>query len=76
MRVRDLDRAIMLKKRGYVVIPDPEDPTVQQAFKEGVFKSFERHSRVGIRKKKSFVEDIEWLRKQAQKKVTLKNWRL
>jgi hypothetical protein len=72
VRVRDLDRAIMLKKRGYIVIPDPEDPTVQQAFKEGVFKSFERHSRVGIPKEKSMVEDIEWLRKQGAKHVTLK----
>jgi hypothetical protein len=72
VRVRDLEKAIMLKKRGYVVIPDPEDPTVQQAFKEGVFKSFERHSRVGIPNEKSFVEDIEWLRKQGAKHVTLK----
>jgi hypothetical protein len=72
VRVRDLDRAIMLKKRGYIVIPDPEDPTIKQAFAEGVFKSFERHSRVGIPKEKSFIEDIEWLRKQGAKHVTLK----
>jgi hypothetical protein len=72
VRVRDLERAKMLKKRGYIVIPDPEDPTIQQAFKDGVFKSFERHSRVGIPKEKSMVEDIEWLRKQGAKHVTLK----
>jgi len=72
VRVRDLEKAIMLKKRGYVVIPDPEDPAVQQAFKDGGFKSFERHSRVGIPKEKDFVEDVEWLRKQGAKHVTLK----
>jgi hypothetical protein len=72
VRVRDLEKAKLLKKRGYIVIPDPEDPTVQEAFKEGVFKSFERHSRVGIPKEKGFVEDIEWLRKQGAKHVTLK----
>lgn len=72
VRVRDLDRAIMLKKRGYIVIPNPEDPVVQQAFRDGVFRSFERHSRVGIPKEKSFVEDIEWLRGQGAKRVTLK----
>jgi hypothetical protein len=72
VRVRDLEKAILLKKRGYIVIPDPEDPNVQKAFKEGVFKSFERHSRVGIPKEKSFIEDIEWLRKQGAKHVTLK----
>jgi glutamate synthase domain-containing protein 2 len=45
---------------------------VQQAFKEGVFATFERHSRVGIPKEKPFVEDIEWLRKQGAKRVFLK----
>ena len=72
VRLKDLQKAILLKKRGYVVIPDPEDPVVQQAFKEGVFQTFERHSRVGIPKEKPFIEDIEWLRKQGAKKVFLK----
>ncbi len=72
VRIKDLDKAIMLKKRGYLVIPDPEDSAVQQAFKEGVFKTFERHSRVGIPKEKDFIEDIEWLRQQGTKHVTLK----
>lgn len=72
VRIRNLDKAIMLKKRGYIVIPDPEDPIVQEAFKEGVFKSFERHSRVGIPKERGFIEDIEWLRSQGAKHVSLK----
>jgi len=72
VRIRNLEKAIMLKKRGYIVIPDPEDPTVQEAFKEGVFKSFERHSRVGIPTERGFLEDIEWLRKQGAKHVILK----
>jgi hypothetical protein len=72
VRLRDLGKAILLKKRGYIVIPDPEDPLVQQAFREGVFNTFERHSRVGIPKEKTFIEDIEWLRKQGAKRVFLK----
>jgi len=72
VRLKDLQKAILLKKRGYIVIPDPEDPVAQQAFKEGVFQTFERHSRVGIPKEKPFIEDIEWLRKQGAKKVFLK----
>jgi glutamate synthase domain-containing protein 2 len=72
VRIRNLDKAIMLKKRGYIVIPDPEDPTVQKAFKDGVFQSFERHSRVGMPKQKDFLEDIEWLREQGAKHVILK----
>ncbi len=72
VRIRELDKAIMLKKRGYILIPDPEEPSVQKAFKEGVFKSFERHSRVGIPKDQDFVEDIDWLRDQGAKHVILK----
>jgi len=72
VRIRDLQKAILLKKRGYIVIPDPEDKTVQQAFKEGVFTSFERHSRVGMPTEKGFLEDIDWLRSQGAKHVILK----
>lgn len=72
VRIRRLEKAIMLKKRGYIVIPDPEDPSVQSAFREGVFQSFERHSRVGIPKPRDFIEDIEWLRQQGAKRVYLK----
>lgn len=72
VRIPNLDKAIMLKKRGYIVIPDPEDTTVQQAFRDGVFKSFERHSRVGIPQQRGFLEDIDWLRQQGAKHVILK----
>ncbi len=72
VRINNLEKALLLKKRGYIVIPDPEDPVVQQAFKDGVFSTFERHSRVGIPKERPFIEDIEWLRKQGAKRVFLK----
>jgi len=72
VRIRDLQKAIMLKKRGYFLFPDPEDKTIQEAFKEGVFQSFERHSRVGIPREKDFLEDIDWLRRQGAKHVILK----
>ncbi|HID71519.1 MAG TPA: FMN-binding glutamate synthase family protein [Thermoplasmata archaeon] len=72
VRIHNLEKAIRLKKRGYIVHPDPEDPSVQKAFKEGAFKTFERHSRVGFPEFKGFVEDIEWLRDQGAKKVFLK----
>ena len=72
IRTSDLKRAIMLKKRGYIIIPDPEDKKVQEAFRSGVFESFERHSRVGMPCEKDFVEDIEWLREQGSKHVFLK----
>jgi len=72
IRVRDLDHAIELKKRGYVVIPDPEGPAVQEAFKQKLFDSFERHSRVGVIDGPAVIEDVEWLRSQGAKRVGLK----
>jgi glutamate synthase domain-containing protein 2 len=72
VRVTELEEALMLKRRGYIVIPDPEDPIVQDAFKAGTFRSFERHSRVGMPQQREFIEDIEWLREQGAKKVFLK----
>jgi len=72
VRIRDLKKAIMLKKRGYIVIPDPEDKVSQESFKDGVFESFERHSRVGMPVERDFLEDIDWLRQQGAKHISLK----
>ncbi len=72
VRIFDIERAKLLKNRGYIVIPDPEDRAIQEAYRRGTLRSFERHSRVGMPQQKSFVEDIEWLREQGAKKVFLK----
>ncbi|MCD6210199.1 MAG: glutamate synthase-related protein [Methanophagales archaeon] len=72
IRVSSLERALELKKRGYIVLPDPEEPAVQEAFKDGLFKTFERHSRVGFPEERDFVEDVEWLRGMGAKYVTIK----
>jgi hypothetical protein len=72
VRIRDLKKALMVKNRGYFVFPDPEDETVREAFKDGVFQTFERHSRVSTPTQKSFQEDIDWLRSQGAKHVFLK----
>ncbi|MEM3173347.1 MAG: glutamate synthase-related protein [Candidatus Bathyarchaeia archaeon] len=72
VRIGSLEKAILLKRRGYIVIPDPEDKNIQEAFKRGVFRTFERHSRVGMPKEKDFIEDVEWLREQGAKKVSIK----
>lgn len=72
VRIFDLEKAKMLKKRGYIVWPDPDDPEVQEAFKNKVFESFERHSRVGMIDENKFLEDVDQLREQGAKKIFLK----
>ncbi|MCL2785634.1 MAG: glutamate synthase-related protein [Methanomassiliicoccaceae archaeon] len=71
VRLTSLERALELKSRGYLVLPDPEDKGVQDAFKAGLFKSFERHSRVGFPDETSFLEDVDNLRAKT-KNVFLK----
>jgi glutamate synthase domain-containing protein 2 len=72
VRLTSLERALELKKRGYIVDPDPEDKAVQESFKAGLFKTFERHSRVGFPDEASFLEDIDKLRGKGAKNVFLK----
>ena len=48
IKVQSLKRAAELKRRGYVVSPDPALHENQVAFKEGAIKEFERHSRLGF----------------------------
>ncbi len=48
VKITDLKKAQLLYERGYVVLPNPMDPHVIEAFERGSFKEFERHSRVGM----------------------------
>ncbi|MFB6291068.1 MAG: FMN-binding glutamate synthase family protein [Candidatus Bipolaricaulia bacterium] len=72
VKLDSLSRAKTLKRRGYIVLPDPENPTVQKAFKNGDFKEFERHSRVGMVSKDSFLEKVDKLRSRGADYVSLK----
>ncbi len=72
VKLPTLERALELKKRGYLVVPDPEDPVVQAAFKNGDFKEFERHSRLGMVDEEGFYKEVQRLRKLGAKHVTLK----
>ncbi len=72
IKVKTLKRAIELKKRGYVVSPDPTLHENQVAFNEGAIKEFERHSRLGFVTKDAFLEEVDRLRGLGFKRVTLK----
>ena len=72
VKIRDLAKAQLLYKRGYIVLPNPTDEAVIQAFKRGAFKEFERHSRVGMVTEEGFAGRVEELRKAGAKYVFLK----
>jgi len=72
VKIKDLKKAQLLYKRGYIVLPDPTDPAVIEAFERGSFREFERHSRVGMVNLDDFLERVEELRKAGAKRVFLK----
>ena len=72
VKLDTLERALQLKSRGYIVLPDPEDPVIQEAFKQGDFKEFERHSRLGMVTEEGFHKEIERLKRIGTKHISLK----
>ena len=75
VKLTSIEKAIRLKKLGYVVIPDPEDPVTQQAFNNGTIKGFERHTRMCAipdalsRAIDGFMNDVQYLRDAGAKYV-------
>ncbi|GFO97854.1 ferredoxin-dependent glutamate synthase [groundwater metagenome] len=72
IKVNTIERAIELKKRGYIVTPDPENSAIAAAYKDTAIKEFERHSRLGFVKKDGFMAEVDRLRDMGFKRVTLK----
>ncbi|MDR2202040.1 MAG: FMN-binding glutamate synthase family protein [Clostridiales bacterium] len=72
IKVAQLERALELQRRGYIVTPDPSDPITQAAYKSGAIKEFERHSRLGFVTEEGFMNEVARLRKLGYKRITLK----
>jgi glutamate synthase domain-containing protein 2 len=72
VKINNLKKAQLLYERGYIVLPNPTDPSVIRAFERGAFKEFERHSRVGMVSEESFAKRVKELRKTGAKYIFLK----
>lgn len=72
VKLKSIDKARAMKKKGYIVLPDPEDPEVVQAFELGGIKEFERHSRIGMVTEDGFAAAVRELRDMGAKRVFLK----
>lgn len=79
IQVTSLEYAKFLKDRGYLVDPDPYDPTVEAAFEARAISSFARHSRLGgtdlssaDEVRESFMTSVAYLRKLGFSRITLK----
>ncbi len=79
IQVTSIDYALFLKKRGYVVDPNPELPEVQEAYEAGAIKAFARHSRLGGTNlssvdlvREDFMKSVDYLRSLGFKRISLK----
>lgn len=72
VKLPSLERALQLKSRGYIVLPDPEDPVIRNSFQQGDFKEFERHSRLGMVEEDAFHQEVNRLKKIGAKHISLK----
>ncbi len=72
VRLNTIERAKLLQSRGYLVIPDPSDPIVQEQYRNGLILDFERHSRVGMSSTEEILEEIDQIRSNGAKNIFLK----
>lgn len=79
IQVESIEYAKFLKDRGYIVDPNPYEPTVEQAYKSRAIDSFARHSRLGgtnlnspEQVREDFMNMVAYLRKLGFKRITLK----
>ena len=72
VKLPSLERALELKRRGYLVIPDPEDPAAEEAYRSGAITEFERHSRMGMVEEDAFYQRVDELRAAGAKFISLK----
>jgi len=79
IEVTSHEYALFLKKRGYLMDPDPEKPEVQEGYKRGSVKYFARHSRLGYTNLSTyeqvhdeFMNTIKYLRGLGFKRISLK----
>ncbi len=72
VKLATIEKARSMKKKGYIVLPDPDDPQVEESFRLGGIKEFERHSRLGMVSEEAFANAVKELRDMGAKRVFLK----
>ncbi|HEY5502223.1 MAG TPA: FMN-binding glutamate synthase family protein [Candidatus Anoxymicrobiaceae bacterium] len=72
VRLSTIEKAREMKQKGYIVLPDPDDPEVVEAYEVGGVKDFERHSRLGMVTEDGFAAGVQQMRDFGAKRVFLK----
>lgn len=70
--VSSLEDALKFQKRGYLVIPDPSDPIIQEKHKKGIGPHFQRIGKLPMWDEEILSERIEELRSLGAKRIFFK----
>jgi len=71
IRIDSLTKALELQRRGCLVIPDPSNPLVQAAYRNGAIQQFEHHRRLGFFDQELLLAECERLRRLGFQRITL-----
>ena len=71
-RVPNIEDALRLKALGYVVLPDPTDPKVAEAYKKGIGPVFEKIGKLPMWTAEDLVRRVEELRKSGAERICFK----
>jgi len=71
-KVSTLDEAMELKKKGYEVYPDPEDPNVLQSWEKGTAEPFYKIDSLPDWKEEWLVQRVRALREKGAKFISVK----
>ena len=72
IRVKDLETALLKQQQGNLVHPDPHDPSVQKAYRDGVCPNFYTYGRLPLWTEKSMMTHISRLRDLGAKNIYFK----
>ncbi len=70
--VKNLDEALKKKMQGYLVLPDPTDPAVQAAWRNGAGDNFRTYGRAPIWSDEHLVKRIDELRRLGAEHIAFK----
>jgi len=72
IRVKDLETALAKQRLGVIVHPDPSDPAVKKAYRDGVCPNFYTYARLPLWTEKSLMAHMTSLRDMGAKNIYFK----
>ncbi len=72
IRIKDIETALKKQSLGNIVYPDPSDPAIQKAYRDGVCPNFNTYARLPMWTEESLMAHIAQLREWGAKNIYFK----